>query len=75
MPLVRNQADLHRHWRALMGRLGFSQPRLYLQLFLRTLWMSLVITLLCARAVHWARHRDQARAHLLDPAHMDFGKS
>ena len=33
MPLVRNQADLHRHWRALMGQLGFSQPRLYLQLF------------------------------------------
>lgn len=33
MPPVRNQTDLHRHWRALMGRLGFSQPRLYLQLF------------------------------------------
>ena len=33
MPHVRNQADLHRHWRALMGQLGFSQPRLYLQLF------------------------------------------
>ena len=33
MPPVRNQADLHRHWRALMGELGFAQSRLYLQFF------------------------------------------
>lgn len=33
MPPVRSQADLHRHWRALMGELGFAQSRLYLQLF------------------------------------------
>ncbi|MGW0369407.1 TDT family transporter [Streptomyces coeruleorubidus] len=32
----------------------------------------LLVTLLCARAVHWARHRDQARAHLLDPATAPF---
>lgn len=27
------QADLHRHWRALMGELGFSRSRLYVQIF------------------------------------------
>ncbi|EPJ41681.1 hypothetical protein STAFG_1271 [Streptomyces afghaniensis 772] len=32
----------------------------------------LLVTLLCARAAHWARHRDQARAHLLDPATAPF---
>ncbi|MFF9810278.1 TDT family transporter [Streptomyces coeruleorubidus] len=32
----------------------------------------LLVTLLCARAVHWAHHRDQARAHLLDPATAPF---
>lgn len=33
MPPVSSQADLHRHWRALMGQLGFAQSRLYLQFF------------------------------------------
>ncbi len=33
MPPVCSQADLHRHWRALMGELGFAQSRLYLQFF------------------------------------------
>ncbi|MFJ3671836.1 TDT family transporter [Streptomyces sp. NPDC090106] len=32
----------------------------------------LLVTLLCARALHWARHRDQARAHLLDPGVAPF---
>ncbi|MBY8842757.1 TDT family transporter [Streptomyces sp. SP2-10] len=32
----------------------------------------MLLTLLAARAVHWARHRDQARAHLLDPAMAPF---
>ncbi|MFE6522806.1 TDT family transporter [Streptomyces sp. NPDC057794] len=32
----------------------------------------LLLTLLAARSVHWARHRDQARAHLLDPATAPF---
>ncbi|MYS93337.1 MULTISPECIES: TDT family transporter [Streptomyces] len=32
----------------------------------------LLVTLLGARAVHWAHHRDQARAHLLDPATAPF---
>lgn len=32
----------------------------------------LLLTLLGARALHWAHHRDQARAHLLDPAMAPF---
>ncbi|MEU3525012.1 TDT family transporter [Streptomyces sp. NPDC038707] len=32
----------------------------------------LLLGLLAARAVHWARHHDQARAHLLDPAMAPF---
>ncbi|MEU6376366.1 TDT family transporter [Streptomyces sp. NPDC046909] len=34
--------------------------------------LALLVTLLCARALHWAHHRDQARAHLLDPAMAPF---
>ncbi len=32
----------------------------------------LLVTLLAARAVHWLRHTDQARRHLLDPAVAPF---
>ncbi|MFE0191247.1 TDT family transporter [Streptomyces sp. NPDC058989] len=32
----------------------------------------LLLTLLAARAVHWRRHPDQARRHLLDPAVAPF---
>ncbi|MGP4008193.1 TDT family transporter [Streptomyces sp. 4N124] len=32
----------------------------------------LLAALLCARALHWVHHRDQARAHLLDPAVAPF---
>ncbi|MGX1547006.1 TDT family transporter [Streptomyces adustus] len=32
----------------------------------------LLVTLLTARALHWTHHRDQARAHLLDPAAAPF---
>ncbi|PWI19644.1 C4-dicarboxylate ABC transporter [Streptomyces sp. Act143] len=32
----------------------------------------LLLALLCARALHWTHHRDQARAHLLDPAMAPF---
>lgn len=32
----------------------------------------LLLTLLTARALHWTHHRDQARAHLLDPATAPF---
>ncbi|MGD1225561.1 TDT family transporter [Streptomyces krungchingensis] len=34
--------------------------------------LAMLVTLLAARAVHWTRHRDQARAHLLDPAMAPF---
>ncbi|WP_210586570.1 TDT family transporter [Streptomyces sp. GESEQ-35] len=40
-----------------------------------TVWalsLGLLLVLLCARALHWAHHRDQARAHLLDPAIAPF---
>ncbi|MFD7880114.1 TDT family transporter [Streptomyces sp. NPDC059766] len=33
---------------------------------------ALLVTLLTARALHWTHHRDQARAHLLDPAAAPF---
>ncbi len=33
---------------------------------------ALLLTLLTARAVHWRRHPDQARRHLLDPAVAPF---
>lgn len=42
---------------------------------LTAVWaLSLVLlaVLLAARALHWARHRDRARAHLLDPAVAPF---
>ncbi|GAA2274421.1 TDT family transporter [Streptomyces hawaiiensis] len=32
----------------------------------------LLLALLTGRSVHWVRHRDQARAHLLDPATAPF---
>ncbi|WP_431045271.1 TDT family transporter [Streptomyces sp. P1-3] len=31
-----------------------------------------LVVLVAARATHWARHRDQARAHLLDPSVAPF---
>ncbi|MFF3614053.1 TDT family transporter [Streptomyces sp. NPDC002580] len=34
--------------------------------------LALLTLLLAARALHWAYHRDQARAHLLDPAVAPF---
>lgn len=37
-----------------------------------TLSLALLLALLCARSLHWAHHRDQARAHLLDPATAPF---
>ncbi|SEQ80032.1 C4-dicarboxylate transporter/malic acid transport protein [Streptomyces sp. yr375] len=33
---------------------------------------ALLLALLAARALHWRHHRDQARAHLLDPATAPF---
>ncbi|MFJ5779635.1 TDT family transporter [Streptomyces sp. NPDC093094] len=37
-----------------------------------TLSLVLLAVLLTARALHWRHHRDQARAHLLDPATAPF---
>ncbi|MET9952546.1 TDT family transporter [Streptomyces sp. NPDC006339] len=34
--------------------------------------LAMLLTLLAARALHWTHHRDQARAHLLDPAMAPF---
>ncbi|MER6954608.1 TDT family transporter [Streptomyces sp. NPDC000618] len=34
--------------------------------------LALLLALLAARALHWRHHRDQARAHLLDPATAPF---
>ena len=34
--------------------------------------LALLLALLCARALHWVHHRDQARAHLADPATAPF---
>jgi tellurite resistance protein TehA-like permease len=34
--------------------------------------LTMLVTLLAARAAHWTHHRDQARAHLLDPAMAPF---
>ncbi|MEV6176611.1 TDT family transporter [Streptomyces sp. NPDC052015] len=34
--------------------------------------LALLTAVLAARALHWAHHRDQARAHLLDPATAPF---
>ncbi|WP_406479763.1 TDT family transporter [Streptomyces sp. NBC_01615] len=34
--------------------------------------LAVLVTLLAARALHWTHHRDQARAHLLDPAMAPF---
>ncbi|MFJ3902645.1 TDT family transporter [Streptomyces sp. NPDC090025] len=34
--------------------------------------LTMLLTVLTARTLHWAHHRDQARAHLLDPAMAPF---
>ncbi|MEU6224317.1 TDT family transporter [Streptomyces sp. NPDC047042] len=34
--------------------------------------LALLLALLCARALHWVHHRDQGRAHLLDPSTAPF---
>ncbi len=53
--------------------LPFSVPGL--RTALTGVWalsLALLVVLLCARALHWTHHRDQARAHLLDPAMAPF---
>ncbi|MDT9697574.1 TDT family transporter [Streptomyces sp. P17] len=34
--------------------------------------LAMLVTLLAARALHWTHHRDQGRAHLMDPATAPF---
>lgn len=46
-----------------------------LRTFCATVWalsLTMLIALLAARTVHWTHHRDQARAHLLDPSMAPF---
>ncbi|GHH47159.1 TDT family transporter [Streptomyces umbrinus] len=53
--------------------LPFEVPGL--RTFCATIWalsLAMLIALLTARAVHWTHHRDQARAHLLDPSMAPF---
>ncbi|WP_424214608.1 TDT family transporter [Streptomyces sp. BI20] len=51
--------------------LGLPGQRVFCQVF----WVAALVALavlLTARAGHWVHHRDQARAHLLDPAVAPF---
>ncbi|MFI0038921.1 TDT family transporter [Streptomyces mutabilis] len=62
---------------AIVGTAGAALPRHVpgLRTACTTVWtLSLVLlaTLLVARSLHWVHHRDQARAHLLDPAAAPF---
>lgn len=53
--------------------LPFDVPGL--RTFCTAVWalaLAMLIALLAARAVHWTHHRDQARAHLLDPSMAPF---
>ncbi|WP_181808800.1 TDT family transporter, partial [Streptomyces shenzhenensis] len=53
------------------GALGVNGSR---ELFVSVWALSLLqlVVLLAARSLHWVHHRDQARAHLLDPAVAPF---
>ncbi|MGC9473628.1 TDT family transporter [Streptomyces sp. WG4] len=62
---------------AIVGTAGAALPRHVpgLRTACTTVWaLSLVLlaALLVARSLHWVHHRDQARAHLLDPAAAPF---
>ncbi|MET9732323.1 TDT family transporter [Streptomyces sp. NPDC006458] len=54
---------------ALPGQLPALRP---LRAAVWALALALLVVLLAARALHWRHHRDQARAHLLDPAVVPF---
>ncbi|MFF0201620.1 TDT family transporter [Streptomyces sp. NPDC005017] len=54
---------------ALPGDLPSLRP---LRAAVWALALLLLVVLLAARALHWRHHRDQARAHLLDPAVVPF---
>ncbi|MGQ5638774.1 MULTISPECIES: TDT family transporter [unclassified Streptomyces] len=62
---------------AVLGSAGVALPAhaAVPRVVLAACWvLSLIMlaALLAARSLHWARHRDQARAHLLDPAVAPF---
>lgn len=60
---------------AIVANAGAALPRGVPHIMCATVWALscvLLVTLLVARALHWTRHRDQARAHLLDPAMAPF---
>ncbi|MEU8030229.1 TDT family transporter [Streptomyces sp. NPDC049099] len=62
---------------AILGSAGVALPVRgpgWRDLFEGAWALSLIMltALLAARALHWAHHRDQARAHLLDPAAAPF---
>jgi hypothetical protein len=44
MPRVRSSEDLYQHWRALMGPLGFGQPRLWIAFLEPSAMMSAQLT-------------------------------
>ncbi|MEU3252139.1 TDT family transporter [Streptomyces sp. NPDC006997] len=78
--MVTSVRHLGPHWyaavmgTAILATAGFRLAPAPLDLW-AALWclaLALLAALLTARAVHWAHHRDQARAHLRDPAVAPF---
>ncbi|MFD0313855.1 TDT family transporter [Streptomyces flavalbus] len=78
--MVTSVRHLGPHWyaavmgTAILGTAGHRLAPALLGLW-AAVWMlalALLTALLTARAVHWTHHRDQARAHLLDPAVAPF---
>ncbi|MYW46868.1 C4-dicarboxylate ABC transporter [Streptomyces sp. SID486] len=61
---------------AVVASAGVALPAAHgLRGLLSAVWalsLLMLLVLLTARAVHWARHRDQVRAHLADPAVAPF---
>ncbi|MHC3472024.1 TDT family transporter [Streptomyces sp. 7R007] len=60
---------------AIVATAGAGLPLPVPRVLLTTVWalsLGLLLVLLVARALHWRYHRDQARAHLLDPATAPF---
>ncbi|MFC8518771.1 TDT family transporter [Streptomyces sp. NPDC057257] len=60
---------------AIVATAGVALPVPVPRVLLAAVWalsLGLLVALLAARAVHWTHHRDQARAHLLDPAMAPF---
>ena len=82
-PLLRARAVRHLgpNWyacvmgTAIVATAGAALPLPLPRTALTAVWalsLALLLALLAARALHWAHHRDQARAHLFDPATAPF---